>query len=75
MNLASDILDKYSSEQVTAYLDSVLSGVLKNYKIAIEKNMPELLFACIGDITQVRMVLREMRKRDEARAARAKEAA
>lgn len=74
MNLASDILDKYSPEQVTYYLDSVLSGVLKNYKVAIEKNMPELLFACLGDITQVRGIIHEMKKRDEERAARAKEA-
>ena len=69
MNLAADILDKYTPEQVNAYLDNVMAGVLKNYKIATEKNMPELLYANLGDIAQVRAILREIKKRNDAREA------
>ena len=72
MNLASDLLDKYSPEEVTYYLDSVMGGVLKNYKTAVEKNMPEILFACLGDISQVRSILHEMRKRNEEKLALSK---
>lgn len=69
MNLAADILDKYSVEEITAYLDNVLFGVLKNYKLAIEKNSPEILYASLGDLTEVRAVLHEQRKRDQEKQA------
>ena len=69
MDIAKDIVDKYSSEQIVAYLDSIMAGVLKNYRTAVEKGTTELLFANLGDIAQVRSVLREIRKRDEAREA------
>lgn len=69
MDIAKDIVDKYSSEQIVAYLDSIMAGVLKNYRTAVEKGTTELLFANLGDIAQVRSVLHEIRKRDEAREA------
>lgn len=72
MNLASDLLDKYTPEQVTAYLDKMLGGVLKNYQISLEKGESSILWANIGDISQVKNVLHEMRKRDEERLARVK---
>lgn len=72
MNLSADLLDKYASEQVTAYLDKLASGVLKNYQTAIKVNQPQILFASLGDIAQLRDILHEMRKRDEERAALAK---
>ena len=67
MNLASDLLDKYTSEQVTAYLDKLVTGVLKNYQTAIKLNQPQVLFGSVGDIAQLKDILHEMRKRDEAR--------
>lgn len=72
MNLASDLLDKYTPEQVTAYLDKLAAGVLKNYQMAIKLDQPHLLFSNLGDIAQLRDILHEMRKRDEERAALAK---
>ena len=69
MDIAKDIVDKYSSEQIVVYLDSIMAGVLKNYRTAVEKGTTELLFANLGDIAQVRSVLHEIRKRDEAREA------
>lgn len=67
MNLASDMLDKYTSEQVIAYLDRLVAGVLKNYQTAIKLDQPQILFGSLGDVAQVRDILHEMRKRDEAR--------
>lgn len=72
MNLASDLLDKYPQEQVTAYLDKLAAGILKNYQTAIKVNQSEILFGSLGDIAQLRDILHEMRRRDEERAALAK---
>lgn len=69
MDLAADILDKYTQEQIVAYLDNVLFGVLKNYKIAIDKGTPEILYASLGDLTEVRAILHEQRKRDQEKQA------
>lgn len=69
MNLASDLLDKYTPEQVTAYLDKLAAGILKNYQTAIKVNQPQILFGSLGDVAQIRDILHEMRKRDEERAA------
>lgn len=69
MNLAGDLLDKYTQEQVIAYLDKLLSGILKNYQTAIKVNQPEVLFGNLGDVAQVRDIIHEMRKRDQEREA------
>lgn len=73
MNLAGDILDKYSNDQVIAYLDKLAAGVLKNYQTAIKVNQPEVLYGNMGDIAQIRAIVHEMYKRDQERAAMAKE--
>lgn len=70
MNLASDILDKYTQEQVIDYLDSIITGVLKNYRTAVDKGTTELLFSNLGDIAQVRAIVHEMHKRNAEREAR-----
>lgn len=69
MNLASDLLDKYNQEQVTAYMDKLAVNILNNYKAAIKVNQPHILFSSLGDIAQLREIIHEMKKRDEAREA------
>lgn len=69
MNLAGDILDKYSREQVIAYLDNVINGVLRNFKTSLEKGDSNILWANLGDLTQIRSILHEMKKRDDEREA------
>lgn len=71
MDIAKDIVDKYSIEEIVDYLDKVTAGVLKNYNTAIKVNQPQILFGDLGDIAQVRSVLHEMNKRNQERAARA----
>lgn len=70
MDIAKDIVDKYSIEEIVDYLDRVTAGVLKNYNTAIKVNQPQILFGDLGDIAQVRSVLHEMNKRNQERAAR-----
>lgn len=72
MNLAGDLLDKYTTEQVIAYLDKLTSGILKNYQTAIRVNQPQILFGSLGDITRVRDILHEMKKRNDERLALSK---
>lgn len=69
MDIAKDIVDKYTTEQIVAYLDRLSSGVLKNYQTAIKVNQPEVLFGDLGDIAQIRSVLHEMNKRNQEREA------
>lgn len=69
MNIAKDIVDKYSTEQIIAYLDSVVGGLLLNYRTAIKSNQPQVLFGNMGDITQTKDILHEMHKRNQEREA------
>ena len=67
MDIIKDIVDKYSTEPIIAYLDIIMSGVLQNYGSAIKADQPQILFGNLGDITQVKKILHEMRKRNDAR--------
>lgn len=72
MNLAGDLLDKYTPEQVTAYLDKLAAGILKNYQTAIKVNQPQILFGSLGDVAQIRDILHEIRKRNDEKLALSK---
>lgn len=72
MDLAKDIVEKYSVEQIVDYLDKLSTGVLKNYQTAIKVNQPAILFGNLGDLAQIRAVLHEMNKQNQERAARAR---
>lgn len=72
MDIAKDIVDKYSLEQIIAYLDRLSAGILKNYQTAIKVNQPAILFGNLGDVAQLRGIIHEIHKRDEERKALAK---
>ena len=74
MDIAKDIVEKYSVEQVVDYLDKLSAGVLKNYQTAIKANQPAILFGNLGDLAQIRAVLHEMNRQNQERAARARAA-
>lgn len=74
MDLAKDIVEKYSVEQIVDYLDKLSTGVLKNYQTAIKANQPAVLFGSIGDVAQIRAILHEMNKQNQEKAARARAA-
>lgn len=69
MDIAKDIVDKYTTEQIVEYLDKLSAGVLKNYQTAIKVNQPQILFGDLGDIAQMRSILHEMNKRNQEREA------
>lgn len=67
MDLAKDIVDKYSTEQVIAYLDHLVGGVTQNYRTAVKVCKAEPLWISMGDIEQVKDILHEMKVRNDAR--------
>lgn len=69
MDLAKDIVDKYTTEQIIAYLDHLMGGINQNYKIALKVCKSEPLWISMGDISQVKEILHEMKKRNDAREA------
>lgn len=69
MDLAKDIVDKYTTEQIIAYLDRLIGGVAQNYRTALKVCKAEPLWISLGDIEQAKEILHEMKTRNDAREA------
>lgn len=69
INIIGEIIEKHSDEEIIAHLDKIVAGVVKNYTVALDKGNSDILWANLGDLTQVASILRGMRKRNEAREA------
>lgn len=69
INLEAEILANHTDEEIIEYLDGIATGLLKNYRIALEKGQSEVLWGNLGDITLVAAVVREMKKRNATRQA------
>lgn len=69
MDLAKDIVDKYTTEQVIAYLDHLMGGVTQNFRAGLKVCKAEPLWISLGDIEQVKEILHELKIRNDAREA------
>lgn len=69
VDIVKELLNNHSDEEITAYLDSIVTGLLQNYRTAIKQNQSELLYGNIGDLTLVATIIRAMKNRNEAREA------
>lgn len=69
VNITTELIDNHSDKEIIEYLSGVMTGVLKNYKVAVEKSDSALLYANLGDISQVASALRGLHKRDQERLA------
>ncbi len=69
INIIGEIIEKHSDEEIIAHLEKIVAGVVKNYTVALDKGNSDILWANLGDLTQVASILRGMRKRNEAREA------
>lgn len=65
VNVTTELINNHSDEEIIEHLSGVMTGVLKNYKIAVEKSDPVLLYANLGDISQVASILRGLHKRNQ----------
>ena len=68
VNPIEDIV-KHDDEEVIAYLTTVMSSVVKNYKVALDSNQPEVTWASYGDVNLAYNVLRALKKRNDLRKA------
>ena len=69
VDIVKELLEKHSDDEVIAYMDSLMTGLLQNYRTAIKQNQSELLYGNLGDLTMVASILRGMKQRNEAREA------
>lgn len=69
VDITKELLNNHSDEEIIAYLESVATGIVKNYKVAASANQPQLLFGNLGDVTMVATILRAMKNRNDAREA------
>lgn len=69
INVVGELIEKHSDDEIIAYLDKIISGVVKNYNTSLEKGDSNILWSNLGDLVQVAAILRGLRKRNEAREA------
>lgn len=69
IDIVREMLEKHSDDEVIAYLDSVITGLLQNYRTATKQNQPELLYGNLGDLAMVASIIRVMKNRNDAREA------
>ena len=67
IDIVKEMLEKHSDEEVISYLDSVITGLLQNYRTATKQNQPELLYGNLGDLAMMAAIIRAMKQRNEAR--------
>lgn len=65
MDIAKDIVDKYTTEQIIEHLNSVMGGILMNYRTSLKQNQPQAIWGSLGDIVQTKSILHEMNKRNK----------
>lgn len=70
VNIEAELLANHTDEEIIEYMAAAIRGVVQNYRIAIEKNESELLFASFGDIITIMNILTLLKKRaDKIKAA------
>lgn len=67
VNIVAELSANHSDEEIIEYLDTLATGVLKNYRVSLEKGQPEILWGNLGDITLIATIIRELKKRNVAR--------
>lgn len=66
IDIEQEIIDRHSNEEVVAYLDKILTGLVQNYNTASKLNNPAFLWGSYGDIMLVSTIVRKMKKRNDA---------
>lgn len=65
VDIVKELLEKHTDEEIIAYLDSMATGLLQNYRTATKQNQPQLLFGNLGDLVMIASVLRAMKQRND----------
>lgn len=67
IDITKELLNNHSDEEMIVYLDSVITGILQNYRTAIKQNQSELLYGNLGDLTMIASIIRAIKQRNEVR--------
>lgn len=65
VDIVKELLEKHTDEEIIAYLDSMATGLLQNYRTATKQNQPQLLFGNLGDLVMIASVLRAIKQRND----------
>ena len=66
IDIVKETLDRHTEAEVISYLDTLLTGVLQNYRTSLKQNQVEILRGNLGDITLAASLVREMKKKNDA---------
>ena len=66
VDIVKETLDRHTEAEVISYLDTLLTGVLQNYRTSLKQNQVEILWGNLGDITLAASLVREMKKKNDA---------
>ncbi len=69
VDIIGEMLAKHTDAEIIEHLYRCMLGVLKNYKISLEKGNAEAIWASLGDVEQATTILGAMHKRNEDRLA------
>lgn len=69
ISIVPELVENHSDEELIEYLNGVMGGVVRNFKVSLEKGDSSILWANIGDLSLVSNILRVMKKRNDERSA------
>ena len=69
IDLVKELLSNHSDEEIITYLETVMSGVVRDYQVSLEKGDSNILWGNLGDLKQVSTILRLLKKRNAERSA------
>lgn len=69
VNVVNEILERHSDPEITEYLFRIMTGVVKNYKAALDRGDASILWANLGDLERVASMLQAVYRRDQDRLA------
>lgn len=67
VNIAAEMLEKHTDEELIEFLYSEMTGVMKNYRNSMEQKMPEICWASMRNLDLIADVLMLMKRRNQAR--------
>lgn len=65
VDIVKELLEKHTDEEIIAYLDGVVTGLLQNYRTATKQNQPQLLYGNLGDLAMIASIIRAMKTRND----------
>lgn len=66
IDIEKEIVERHSQEEIIAYLDKVLTGLVQNYNTASKTSSSAHLWGSYGDVMHVASIVRNMKNKNDA---------